>query len=98
MNGIKNDKEKLRIDLISPQSLLDVAAVFTDGAIEYGDYNWKKGIAYSRLYAATQRHLLAFWQGKDVDESGHDTLSHALANIMMLKEMSPEWDDRRFTE
>ena len=98
MNGIKHDNGKPRMSLVPPQAIFDIAAVFTDGAIEYGDFNWRDGIVYSRLYSAALRHLLAFWQGEDVDESGHDTLSHAITNIIMLKEMSPEWDDRKFTK
>jgi hypothetical protein len=94
MGGIKHDKGKPRIDLIPPDAILEVAAVLTDGVEEYGEHNWKKGIAYSRIYSAIQRHLLAFWRGDDIDKSGHRALAHACTDIMMLMEMLPEWDDR----
>jgi hypothetical protein len=92
--GVKHDQGKPRIDLVPPKAILAVAEVLTDGAAEYGEHNWRKGIAYSRLYAATQRHLLAFWSGDDIDKSGHRALAHACTDIMMLMEMHKDWDDR----
>lgn len=90
----KNDTGKPRIDLVPVKAVVEVAKVLTDGAKEYGDHNWRKGIVYSRLYSAIQRHLLAFWSGEDIDKSGHRALAHACTDIMMLMEMDPEWDDR----
>jgi hypothetical protein len=94
MGGIKHDKGKPRIDLVSPSAILEIAEVLTDGAVEYGDHNWREGIAYSRLYAAIQRHLLAFWRGDDIDKSGHRALAHAATDLLMLLEMDSSWDDR----
>lgn len=93
--GVKHDKGKPRINLVPIKPIIEVAEVLTSGAEEYGDHNWRQGIAFSRLYAAIQRHLLAFWLGEDVDrKSGHRALAHACTDIMMLMEMDPEWDDR----
>lgn len=94
MAGIKHDRGKPRVDLVPPRAILEVAKVLTDGVEEYGEHNWRQGIAYSRLYAAIQRHLLAFWKSEDVDGSGHRALAHACTDIMMLMEMPEEWDDR----
>lgn len=96
MGGTKHDSGKPRIDLVPPGPIIEVAKVFTDGAVEYGDYNWIKGLSYSRLYAAMQRHLLDFWLGKDIDKSGHRALAHACADIMMLMEMPKDQDDRQY--
>jgi hypothetical protein len=94
MAGTKHDKGKPRVDLIPPDAILEVAKVLTDGVDEYGAHNWREGIAFSRLYSAIQRHLLAFWKGEDIDKSGHRALAHACTDIMMLMEMPEEWDDR----
>jgi hypothetical protein len=94
MAGRKNDQGKPKIDLIPPGAILEVAEVLTDGVEEYGAHNWRDGIAYSRLYSAIQRHLLAFWKGENIDKSGHRALAHACTDIMMLMEMPEEWDDR----
>lgn len=98
MAGIKHDQGKSRIDLVPPGAIIEVAKVLTDGAKKYEDHNWRKGIAYSRLYSAIQRHLLAFWLGEDIDKSGHRALAHACTDIMMLMEMPKEWDDRYLPE
>ena len=52
--GVKNDDGKLRYDLIPVRPLAEVARVYTIGAKKYSDYNWRKGIKWSRIYAAMQ--------------------------------------------
>ena len=94
-NGRKDDQGKLRYDLIPAWPLEQLAAVMTYGAKTYGDHNWRKGLKYSQLYAAAQRHLNAFWQGDDIDEdSGLPHLAHAAANMLMLL----EYDHRHYDE
>lgn len=46
--GIKNDKDKLRIDLITPEMITALAKVLKYGASEYGERNFEKGIDFSR--------------------------------------------------
>lgn len=96
--GVKHDTDKLRYDLVPPKALEKIVAVFTYGAGKYGDRNWEKGIAISRLYAAAQRHLNDFWAGQDLDEeSVLEHLAHAATDILMMIELrctKPETDDR----
>jgi hypothetical protein len=98
MNGNKYDEGKPRIDLVPPAAITAAARVFTYGARKYGDHNWKDGIAFSRLYSALWRHMLAWWDGENLDvESGLPHLSHALVNLCMiidLQENLSECDDR----
>ena len=83
--GVKFDSGKLRMDLLPPDALEALARILTDGAEKYGARNWEKGMAWSRPYAALQRHLLAWWGGQDVDpESGHPHLWHVLTNAVFL--------------
>ncbi len=71
MSGKKFDEGKLRMDLIPPEAIKGLAKVLTYGADKYGEKNWLNGLSYSRVYAAIQRHLWAFWEGEDNDdESG----------------------------
>lgn len=63
-----------------------------------GDWNWRKGYAWSLSYAAAQRHLNQFWAGEDYDEETgcHHLASvvfHALA-LMTFALEHPEKDDR----
>lgn len=83
--GIKHDSDKLRYDLVPPEAMADFVRVLTYGAKKYADRNWEKGIHYSRVYAALQRHLHAFWAGEDTDpESGLPHLAHAACCVMFL--------------
>lgn len=85
--AIKHDKGKPRLDLIPPQAMIDIAKVLAYGAGKYSDHNWREngGMKYSRLYAAAQRHMLAFWDGESEDEeTGVSHLAHAACCIIFL--------------
>lgn len=83
--AVKADEDKARFDLIPADALYRVAYVFTHGAKKYKPHNWEKGLEWSRIYAAAQRHLNSFWIGYDVDvESGLHALAHAAADVLML--------------
>lgn len=96
--GVKYDEGKLRFDLIPPKVMQDLAEVYTMGAAKYEDRNWEQGIKFSRLYAAVQRHLHAYWSGQDLDvESALPHLAHAMWGMAAMLELSrtrPEFDDR----
>jgi hypothetical protein len=97
--GVKNDQEKPRMDLLCPHAMEDLAKVLTHGAKKYGDWNWAKGISYTRLIAAALRHLFAFASGEDIDpESGLPHVAHAMCCMMFLLGMSKyiEGKDDRF--
>jgi len=98
MTGIKHDKDKIRMDLLPPQALEDIARVFGFGAKKYSSWNYMKGMKFSRIYAALQRHMNAWYKGEDNDqETGRSHLAHAGCCIMMLIEIErylPEEDDR----
>jgi hypothetical protein len=83
--GIKLDGDKPRTDLLPPDVILQVSAVFTYGANKYGDRNWEKGGRWGRWMAAALRHCFAWLAGEDNDpESGLPHLAHALCSLMML--------------
>jgi len=55
------------------------------GIKKYGRNNWKKGMEWSRLIDAAQRHVLDIIKGEKTDkDSGNPHLAHALASIHML--------------
>jgi len=77
--------EKVRMELLPPKALLEIARVYTDGAARVGARNWEKGIPYGDCYAATQRHLQAFWAGEGPDpKHGTHHLAHAAFWILAL--------------
>ncbi|UXN05240.1 dATP/dGTP diphosphohydrolase domain-containing protein [Bartonella sp. HY761] len=90
-SATKHDSGKPRLDLLPVEPLLQIAKVLAFGAQKYGDHNWRSqtdgGFVWGRLYAATLRHLFAFWNGEDLDaESGLPHLAHAACNIIFLLE------------
>ena len=83
--GTKFDGEKIMLQLLPPEALFAIGAVLTRGAEKYGSHNWEKGIEYSRVFGALQRHLWAYWRGEDVDpETGLSHLAHAGCCVMFL--------------
>ena len=84
-DNLKFDTGKLRMDLVPTEAISALAQILTDGAQKYGERSWERGMEWGRVYAALQRHLLAWWSGQDTDpESGHPHLWHVLTNAMFL--------------
>lgn len=94
----KYDTDKLRVDLLPTGPLFEVSKVLGFGAEKYGSHNWRRGMAWSRVYAAAQRHLMKWNAGETYDEESQiNHLAHACVNIMFLlhyTEEHPELDDR----
>ena len=98
VDAVKHDESKPRFDLIPPNAMYEIADIYTYGANKYGDRNWEKGMSWSRLYAAVQRHLNACHAGQELDEeSTRAHLAHAATNLIFLLEYArthEEFDDR----
>ncbi len=83
--GKKFDSEKPDLSLCPKEALEEMAKAFQWGEKKYGRYNYRSGMDWHRLIAATLRHITAFNEGEDLDsESGYNHLGHALASISML--------------
>lgn len=83
--GRKDDGGKLRYDLLPPDALAELVRVYTVGSAKYGEYNWSKGISFSRIFGAAMRHLWAWWRGEENDpDDGLPHLAHAAWNCMTL--------------
>ncbi len=102
--GTKYDQGKNRWDLIPYGALEEVTKVYTGGAGKYEDWNWAKGIKYSRIFAALLRHLISFWwqkQRSNEEDFGLHPLSHVVWCALTLLhyeqdyEQYKSFDDRR---
>lgn len=83
--GVKHDGDKPRLDLITGSMLFEMGHVLAKGAKKYQEWNWAKGLRYSRCIGAAQRHLQAFADGEDNDDEwGLSHLAHAACCIMFL--------------
>lgn len=96
--GIKHDDGKPRFDLIPARPLVALADLYRIGAAKYDDRNWENGIAFSRLFAALQRHAWAWWGGEErdpVDGQHHmSSVAWCAFAIQELLETKPGFDDR----
>lgn len=83
--GVKYDTDKPRMDLLDAYAIEQLALVLGFGSKKYSAWNWKKGIAKSRLIAAALRHLFAYLRGEDKDpETGLSHAAHAMCCCMFL--------------
>jgi len=85
MSATKHDQGKARFDLLPIPAILEIIKVLQYGAVIHGEWNWKKGMSYSRLYSASQRHLTSWWSGQSFDpESRINHLAHAACSLLFL--------------
>lgn len=83
--GKKFDAGKPDFSLLPPEALTEVVEILNFGKIKYGAHNWRAGYNWSRIFAATLRHLFAWLGGEDLDpESGKSHLAHAICDLLFL--------------
>jgi hypothetical protein len=96
--GTKFDSGKLRLDLIPIGPLVNLVLTYMIGSVRYEDYNWRKGMKWSRIYAAMLRHLFAWWVGEEFDQdTGQPHLGSVAWGAFTLLEYQrshKEFDDR----
>lgn len=83
-----------RYDLITNNEVgfRRLAETFGEGAVKYGDHNWKKGLTESNLINHALAHLSLHVKG----DTSEDHLSHACWNLytlMWMQEKRPELMD-----
>lgn len=84
--GMKDRTNKIRVDLILPETLIGMAEVLTYGANKYKANTWQNvKEPIDTHYAALLRHLILWRKGElDDVESGFSHLKHVLTNAMFL--------------
>lgn len=81
----KADAGKLPMHLLPPEFLTATAAVLDFGAKKYAERNWEKGLDWSRVFSALERHMWAWWGGESTDpETNMSHLWHASCCIAFL--------------
>lgn len=98
VTGGQKGTKLARFDLIPWDIIKYIAEHYGKGAAKYEERNWEKGYRWSLSFAATHRHLQAWWNGEDIDEetgSNHldAVLFHALA-MRWFQEHGKGTDDR----
>lgn len=83
--GRKDDSAKIRMELLPPELLTATATILTFGAKKYEDRNWERGMKWSRVFGALERHMWAWWGGEQCDpETGKSHLWHAACCLAFL--------------
>lgn len=92
--GRKDDKGKLRWDLLPLDLVEKIVEVYTFGAQKYEPNSWQKlDDGYNRYKAAMFRHLLEFEKGNTNDnESGLNHLAHMCWNAIAMMYMAKPID------
>lgn len=84
--GLKDDKGKLRFDLITPESIEGMAEVLTFGATKYKPNSWQNvenGI--DKHYASLMRHTIEWRKGEKLDkETKLHHMKHIMTNAMFI--------------
>ncbi len=83
--GVKYDTHKLPHHLLPFDAIEELTEILAFGAKKYAPRNWEKGMAWSRLFSATMRHLIAWWMKRGTDpDTGRSHLAHAMCCIAFL--------------
>lgn len=87
------------MSVLSWQVLGEVALGMLEGALKYGRHNYRGvGVRASVYGDAALRHLLAWWEGQDIDEkSGLNHITKAISCLMVLRDsmLQENWTDDR---
>ncbi|RPJ39911.1 MAG: hypothetical protein EHM35_01070 [Planctomycetaceae bacterium] len=79
--------------------LLEMACGMLEGACKYGSHNYRAaGVRASIYYSAALGHLMAFWEGEDIDpDSGLPHIVKAADCIVVLRDsqIAGNWIDDR---
>jgi hypothetical protein len=87
MTAVKLDTGKDPWHLAPWDAFRALIAVLAYGAAkpEYGPRNWEGGMEWSRVFAAAQRHLTAWWMKEGTDpDTGYSHLWHAGCCVLFL--------------
>lgn len=83
--GGQKGRKPERFALLPLDVLGEVAKVYAYGAGKYEEHNWRKGYPWDWSMDALMRHLVAWWEGEDLDqESGLNHLAHAAFHLLAL--------------
>ena len=87
IGGVKHDDGKSPWSLLPYDAIESVVQVLQYGQKEYGARNWERGMAWSRLHGAINRHINREWWQKRAGldpESGLPHLAHGVCGALFL--------------
>lgn len=81
---------KAALSMVPSGVLMELALGMHEGALKYGRHNYRSiGVRGSIYYDAAIRHLMAWWEGEDLDPQSGAGLHHvskAIASLTVLRD------------
>jgi len=80
--------KKAPMSALSGPVLLEIGLGMLEGACKYGRHNYRiTGVRASVYYDAAMRHLMAWWEGEDIDpQSGLPHISKAMSCLAVVRD------------
>lgn len=80
--------KKVSLGRVSSVVLMEMSLGMLEGDRKYGGHNYRvAGVLASVYYDATMRHLMAFWEGENIDPgSGLSHITKALSSLAVLRD------------
>lgn len=79
---------KAPMSTVSGPVMAEVGVAMLEGACKYGRHNYRAvGVRASVYYDATQRHLISWWEGEDLDpDSELSHITKAITSLVVLRD------------
>lgn len=80
--------KKVPMSTVPAEVLMEIGVGMLEGARKYGRHNYRvAGVRSSVYYDAAMRHLMAWWEGEDIDpDSGLSHIVKTLACLTVLRD------------
>lgn len=91
--------QKVPMSAVPANVLAEIGLGMLEGASKYGRHNFRGvGVRASVYYDAVWRHLMAWWEGEDIDpDSGLNHVAKAMSSLVVLRDsmLRENWQDDR---
>jgi hypothetical protein len=79
---------KAPMSTVSAPVLAEIGVAMLEGACKYGRHNYRvAGVRASIYYDATLRHLMAWWEGEDIDPDSYmNHITKAITSLVVLRD------------
>lgn len=90
---------KAPMSTVPANVLAEIGVAMLEGASKYGRHNYRvAGVRASVYYDGVLRHLMAWWEGEDIDpDSGMSHIVKAITSLVVLRDAMHQsmWTDDR---
>lgn len=79
---------KAPMSTVPANVMAEVGVAMLEGAAKYGRHNYRcAGVRSSVYYDGVMRHLMAWWEGEDIDpDSGLSHVTKAITSLVVLRD------------